>query len=202
VLHKYTDAERQFIKDNVEGRSNKELAEMFNKHFNLDMTADKIRAYKKNKKLRSGMDGRFKKGHVSPNKGVKGLHKVGPSGFKKGNKPHNYMPIGSERISGEGYIYVKIGDPGIWKSKHTIIWEEENGPIPKGHVLIFADGNRLNVKLDNLLLVTKTQLSIMNQKKLIQADADLTRTGAIIASLYHKISEKNNCNKKNKERGK
>jgi hypothetical protein len=114
--------------------------------------------------------------------------------FKKGNRPHNYKPVGTERVNGEGYVDVKVADPNKWRSKHILIWEKENGPVPKGHVIIFGDGNRLNLELDNLILVSRKQLAILNKNNLIQKDADLTRTGIIVADIYRKINEQKKAN--------
>ena len=104
--------------------------------------------------------------------------------------PYNYKPVGTERINGDGYIYIKVADPRTWKAKHRIIWEEVNGVVPKGHALIFADGNRLNVVFENLVLVSKRQLAVMNKHRLIAQDADLTKTGVIVADVYLKIGER------------
>ncbi|MEN6487843.1 MAG: HNH endonuclease [Smithella sp.] len=63
--------------------------------------------------------------------------------FKKGNKPANWVPIGTERTNRDGYVEVKIADGRLnknWKAKHIFIWETANGPVPKGHVVIFGDG--------------------------------------------------------------
>ena len=114
--------------------------------------------------------------------------------ISKGQKPHNYKPVGSERVNGDGYVDVKIADPNKWRAKHRLLWEEENGPIPKGYVIIFGDGNRRNFQQDNLILVSKSQLAILNKNQLIQNDADLTRAGIVIADIYKKIGER----KKNK----
>ena len=51
--------------------------------------------------------------------------------------------------------------------------------------------NKRNFNLDNLILTTNRQLLIMNAKKLIKNDADLTRIGLNLAKLYEKIGEKN-----------
>ena len=80
------------------------------------------------------------------------------------------------------------------EAKHRLLWEEENAPIPKGYVIIFGDGNRRNFQQDNLILVSKSQLAILNKNQLIQNDADLTRAGIVIADIYKKIGER----KKNK----
>lgn len=174
----------------MEGRGNAELAEMVNQKFGLNLTTHQINTFKKNRGLRSGLDCRFQPGRVPFNKGKKGIGGHEPTQFKKGQMPHNYKPVGTERTNPEGYIDVKIADPNVWRAKHMLIWEEANGPIPKGHVLLFGDGNRHNVILDNLILVTRGQLALLNQHKLIQNHVDLTRTGILIADLYKKIGER------------
>lgn len=86
---------------------------------------------------------------------------------------------------------IKIADPGKWKSKHIILWEEANGPVPKGHVVIFSDRNQQNVTLDNLLLISRQELAVMNKRGLIANNAELTKTGVAIADIYLKIGERN-----------
>jgi len=189
MAHNYTEAQFNFIKENVKGTKTKELTEMFNKKFGLNLEIRKIRAFKKNHKLKSGLDCRFQPGVAPPNKGT---HIGGwkPTQFKKGHKPHNYMTVGSERINSDGYSEIKIAEPNKWKGKHILVWEEANGPITKGYAVIFGDRNRRNFDPSNLILVSRQQLGTLNNKKLIQTDADLTRTGVIIADLYQKISKR------------
>jgi hypothetical protein len=192
VAHKYTKVQAEFIRENVVGIGNVELTKMFNKHFNLDLKVSQIKAFKTNRKLSSGLNGRFSKGHVPANKGVKGVIYDGckKTWFKKGNKPVNHKPIGSERINVEGYTEIKVAEPNRWRLKHRIIWEEHNGPIPKNHNVIFGDGDKSNLDINNLVLVSKKQLLTLNRNNLIQNDADLTKTAVIIADLYNKIGER------------
>lgn len=195
MAHKYTEEQSKFIKENINGRRSNELTSMFNKNFNLDLKVSQIRAYIKNHNLKSGIDCRFTKGSTPHNKGVKGVGGWEPTQFKKGNRPANYLPIGSERVNGDDYIDIKIEDPNKWKGKHILIWEQHNGAVPKGHVVIFADRNNRNFDINNLILVSRQQLLIMNKNKLIQDDTDLTKTGVIIANIYQKISEKRKSSK-------
>ncbi|MCZ4246644.1 HNH endonuclease signature motif containing protein [Bacillus amyloliquefaciens] len=189
--HRYTPEQFEFIKKHVKGRSNAELLKLFNEHFNLNLSRSQIAAFKKNNGLRSGVDSRFKPGCTPFNKGEKGLYCGGKeTQFKKGKRPLNYRPVGSERISVDGYIEVKIADPGKWRMKHLVLWEKANGPVPKGHCLLFLDGNKLNVTLDNLQLITRSQLVRMNQNGLISTDAEITRTGTVIAQILSKIGER------------
>ncbi|MDR0639535.1 MAG: HNH endonuclease [Spirochaetaceae bacterium] len=102
---------------------------------------------------------------------------------KKGGRPWNWRPAGSGRINTEGYAEVKVREPDKWQAKHTLIWEAANGKVPKGHTVIFADGNRQNLKLTNLLLVSRSELAVMNRRGLIFGNAELTRAGKQVADL-------------------
>lgn len=85
----------------------------------------------------------------------KAIDKTKATRFKKGSTPHNHRPVGSERIDKDGYIMVKVSEPRKWKLKHRVIWEGSNGPIPKGANIQFKDGNRKNIHLENLYLITR-----------------------------------------------
>lgn len=192
-MFRYTSEQADFIKSNVEGRFAQELTNLFNAHFGTDRHVRHIRAFIKNNGLKSGIDSRIKPGNVPANKGTRGVHNVGgnKTSFQKGHTPKNYMPVGSERVNGDDYVDIKIADPNKWRGKHLLVWEKYNGrTVPPGHVVIFGDGNRRNFVPDNLILVSRGQLAIMNKRGLIQNDAELTRTGLIVADLYKKIGER------------
>jgi hypothetical protein len=117
-----------------------------------------------------------------------GYHPLKRDFSKYGLKPgHNNHPlfyqIGTEVIKGDGFMSVKVANPDVWKYKHYIIWEAAYGPKPEGHKIIFADGNKLNFDLDNLLLVSKAESTVMNFMGLITNNADLTKLGKSIADL-------------------
>ena len=199
---KYTAEHIQYITDNVTGRPFRELTDMFNQQFGINIKVSAmVSLADRNGGLRNGIDCRFNKGHeptqfrkgMTPwNKGTKGVNTGGKeTQFKKGQKGWNYKPIGTERINTDGYVEIKISDPGKWKGKHILIWENDNGPIPKGYCLIFADRNPLNVTLDNLLLISRRELLVMNKRGLISNDSDLTKAGLVVADICLKIGERN-----------
>lgn len=198
--HHYTKEQVDFIKENVLGRGNAELTTMFNAHFGLNLKVSQIKSFKHNKRWSSGLSGRFEKGFTPTNKGTKGLYNVGGNrtSFKKGERPRNFKPVGFERIDRDGYILVKVSDDGPWhkrsRHKHKVVWEEVNGPIPKGHCLIFLDRDKLNLSLKNLQLVTQKQLVRLNQNHLISDNPEITKTGIIIADIYSKIGDRKKTN--------
>lgn len=104
----------------------------------------------------------FHKGHVPDNKGKKMspemYTKAAPTMFKKGSVPPNHREVGSERITRDGYVEVKVAEGMFqWRLKHRLLWEEHNGPIPAGCNIQFKDGNRLNVTIENLYLITRSE---------------------------------------------
>ncbi len=186
----WSEEEKEYLKQITPGHHYKEIQSLVNNKFDLDLTLEQIKNAVSRYKLNTGFTGQFKKGDIPANKGRKGMGGWEPTQFKKGHAPVNHRPVGSERINVYGYTEVKVSDPNKWRLKHQLIWEEHNGAIPKSHVVIFGDRNKNNFEPNNLILVSKQQLLILNKKKLIQIDADLTRSGIIIADLYQKISER------------
>lgn len=73
MAHFFTPEEAEFIREHAKGRGNQELTDLFNAHFNLDLTLAQIKAYKKNHNLSSCLTGWFKPGQVPFNKGRKGV---------------------------------------------------------------------------------------------------------------------------------
>lgn len=77
--------------------------------------------------------------------------------FKKGcHKGHAkvvYKPIGTERVTVDGYIERKIHDglpmQSRWRLMHLVNWEAVNGPLPKGRCLKCKDGDTTNTDPSN-----------------------------------------------------
>ncbi|MDD3686448.1 MAG: HNH endonuclease signature motif containing protein [Bacteroidales bacterium] len=130
----------------------------------------------------------FKKGLTPANKGKKMdpevRERVKHTFFKPGQIPKNYRPVGSERITVDGYIEVKIKDPRTWAQKHRVIWEKHNGKIPKGYNVQFRDGNRQNVALENLYLISRNEQ--INQNTIQRYPQELQKA----IKLNHKLNRK------------
>ena len=190
--HYYTVDQIAFIREQLPGKSHCALTGLFNLHFGLDLTVSQVTAAAKNRKINNGLDGCFKPGAVPSNKGKKGINYPGmrATQFKPGHRPRNYMPVGSERINTYGYTDVKISDPHTWKAKHVLLWEAAHGPVPKGHKLVFGDGNKRNLTIENILLVSNAEMAVLNKFKLYGGSADLTQTGIHIARLLMEIRSK------------
>ena len=190
-VRKYTQEEHQFFQEYVPGHSHKEIQQEFIRRFGREITEQKVKGYIANHKLNTGRTGRFEKGHVSHNKGKKGISSPGceKTWFPKGHIPDNYRPVGSERINVGGYVEVKVADPNKWKLKQRVVWEAAHGPVPKGSCIIFLDGNKQNTDLGNLQMIKRSVLVRMNQKELFFDDPNLTKAGAGLAGVINAMGE-------------
>ncbi|KYG92375.1 hypothetical protein A0U40_05385 [[Bacillus] sp. KCTC 13219] len=196
MKHSWTAEQKDFLRKHYPTHSQRELLVLFNRHFGFNVGLNQLKACLKNHNILSGRTGCFEKGSTPVNKGTKGLYNVGGNrtSFKKGDRPKNYKPVGFERVDRDGYVLIKVSDTGAWherwRHKHKVVWEAVNGPIPKGHVLIFLDRNKQNISLENLQMITNSELARMNQKKLFYSDPEATKTGVTIAKIYSKIGER------------
>lgn len=189
--HKYTKEEKEFFKEFVPGHTYLEIQEAFTRKFKWDITIGQIKGYMGNHRINSGTKGQFQRGHVPANKGKKGVHAPGceKSWFQKGHIPKNHRKVGSERMNVDGYTEVKVSEPNKWRLKHVVTWEKANGPVPKGHCIIFLDGNKRNAELDNLMMIPRKHLVRMNQSRLFSEEREITMAGAAVAGLMAAVGE-------------
>lgn len=180
---------KDYIQENHKGVGHIEMAQRLNEKFGTNYKASQINSYYGNHGLSSGLSGYFKKGHVPVNKGKKGEYPAGceKGWFQKGHESLNRRELGSERVDRDGYTLVKTKEPRTWTPKHKVLWIEANGPVPKGSKLVFLDGDKSNITLNNLTLVTDSELLLMNRNDLIYEDPELTKTGVNIARVLDKV---------------
>ena len=107
----------------------------------------------------------FKKGHVPWCKGQKlsSEHIAKLTGvFKKGQKPHNTLPIGSIRNI-NNYNEIKYKNHK-WMAVARYNWEQVHGPVPGDMCVFKLDGNKYNDDISNLCLVSRKDLAMLNRK--------------------------------------
>ena len=165
--HNYTQQQIDWLTERRE-MLRRELAAAFNEKFGTNISVDAIKGLCQRHKIYTGRTGFFKPGHVPHNNGKKmPKHQQGlATQFKRGNIPKNHLPVGTERIinngNSKGYIRVKIGEPAQWEFKHRLVYMSKNGPIPKGHAVVFVDGNPSNCDISNLRCVSRSILLRLN----------------------------------------
>lgn len=139
---------------------------------------------------------RFQPGQAAWNKGTQ----FRPGGrcqetqFKKGHRGGRalevYQPIGTERINKDGYLERKIND-GMplqkrWRAVHLLVWEAANGPLPAGHAVVFKDGDKTHIALDNLECITRAELMRRNTRH--NLPKELSDLIALRAALNRRIN--------------
>jgi hypothetical protein len=161
----FTTKMTQWLSKNVHGKTFNEITHLFNSRFNTVCTPHQI------------------KGRCIY---------YGIKADRKG-KTNKDCEVGTEKVIDKrsGVVYIKIsrkttkgcskvGLPGTWRQKHFVIWEAVNGPVPKSHIVIFADRNKINFEIDNLILVSKKELFYMCKHEMLSSNPDLTKTNLLI----------------------
>jgi len=181
--HLYTEAELTFLKLECE-MPRKELTAAFNKRFGTNLSQKAITGTCKRHGWLTGRTGQFTSENRPAGGGAKGPNRTS---FKKGQKPHTWRPIGTERTTKEGYLQRKVTDTGNtvrdYVEVHRLLWEEHHGPIPEGHVVIFKDGDRTHITLDNLMLISRAELVVLNKTGLINVEPELKPVAQAVAQL-------------------
>jgi hypothetical protein len=128
----------------------------------------------------------FKKGHVPWCKGKKMSpeHIAKLTGvFKKGQQPHNTLPIGSIRNI-NNYNEIKYANHK-WMALARYNWEQVHGPVPKDMCVFKLDQNKYNDDISNLCLVSRKDLAMLNRNH-----AKLTPELKEVQILINQIKQK------------
>lgn len=136
----------------------------------------------------------FPKGHRPFNKEMKGWQAGGRAAetmFKPGDRPHTWLPIGTERVSKDGYLQRKVSDTGHpprdWRGVHVLAWEEANGPVPAGGVVVFRSADRRDFRPENLELVDRVEL--MRRNTIHRYPAELKQAIRLVGKLRKAIGD-------------
>lgn len=203
-----------FIREHLPGTGPTAMAGMVNERFGTAYTAAQMKAYYARNRLNSGLTGRFEKGRASWNRGRPWSETMSPEGqaasrrtqFQPGNVPHNGgTPVGTIRVrtdrgkgSGRRYLWEKTAQPNVWRMLHILTWERANGPVPKGMLVTFADGDTMHCDPGNLVLETRAQHAVKNRLRIRGWDRESAEAANRIADTFLAIGRA----KKRKGRGK
>lgn len=200
---KYSDEALAFLKEH-ETMPRTEQHRLFQERFNRpDLNFKAFAALCKRMGMRTGRTGHFTKGMTPANKGKKMPFNENSARtrFKKGQRTGRanaiYKPIGTERVSKDGYLERKVHDgmpfQSRWRSVHLIQWEAVNGPVPKGYALKCLDGDRSNTDPSNWSCIPRAMLPRLNGKSgrdYDHAPDELKPTIMAIAKLEHKAKQR------------
>lgn len=192
----YSAEELEWVKNNctlVIGQLHDQFCARFNRS---DVSAVNLNSLRKRNGWLTGRTGRFQKGH---NVRGGGCIEANKTSFTKGHVPANRNPLYHERVcKKEGYVWIKVpetcphtGRQTCYRLKHIWLWEKQNGKVPKGHALVFLDGDKTNCDPENLELVHRGVLAILNRHLRAQDYApEMLPTLIRIAKLDHAANKK------------
>jgi hypothetical protein len=215
MTRKWTDEEKRIVREIYPDHLASEIAAMIGKTVSgvqqmarsLGVRASKERVAETGRRTAqnpNSIAARFKKGHIPETKGKKMpsevYEKIRHTMFAKGHVPTNHKPVGSERVSVDGYVEVKVAEPNKWRLKHRLVWEEAHGPIPPGHNIQFRDGNRQNLSLDNLYMISRAEQCAKENSFHARYPEELKAVIRLKGSIKRQITEYNK--KRQKEHGK
>lgn len=137
---------------------------------------------------------RYPKGHTPANKGQKMPEKVykkaSATMFKKGHTPANHKPVGYERLTRDGYLEIKVSEPNKFVLKHRMLWEQANGTIPKGYNVQFRDGNRQNIVIENLYLISRPEQMKKENSLHARYPEDIRKSVQLMGALQRQINKR------------
>ena len=176
-----------------------EMSKGINDEFSLSTSPDEIKGWRARTKNPRPTPSRFQKGHTPFSKGKKWDEYMSPESqarsrmttFKKGDTPHNTQPLGSISIM-SGYWVMKVTNVGNqhqkWKFLHRLLWEKEKGPIPKGMNVVFRNGDRNDIRMENLMLMDRKEMA--RYTPVDDSEPEMQRFSEIVARVAAKVAEK------------
>ena len=76
------------------------------------------------------------------------------------------------------------------RNKAILVWEEANGKVPDGYLIIHKDKNKNNNNLDNLAMITRKEYGTMNLNNLaISENKEITEANILLAKIKNKTRE-------------
>lgn len=196
AVHKWSEEEIGFIRKIYPYYENKEISKMVKEKFSFDVSTRNLQNVRNKYKIPKKVipnSGCYRKGDVPWNKGREmsdeTKEKVKKTWFKKGQIPKNHKPVGSTRVDRDGYKLIKIAEPNKWALYHRHLYEKEHGEkLKKNEAVIFADGDKTNFDIDNLVKVSRANLLYINKNKLIFENSELTKSGVNVSKIVEKIN--------------
>jgi hypothetical protein len=177
-----------FIKKGYQKWSIELLTANLNNEFNSKFTSQQVRSFTRNHGIKSGRTGQFKSGCIPFNAGTKGVMKLNKTSFKKGVIAHNHQPIGSYRVTTEGFPQYKLSDPANWVNESALVWIAHHGEYKDGMKIYHRDGNKLNTDIKNLVLVDCATSLYLTRMSLKTLPNELKDSAILVARIDGKVA--------------
>lgn len=120
--------------------------------------------------------------------------RIGACQKRKKNWSTKHKNVGSEQQK-KNYIRIKVAELNVWMFKHHYVWLINTGykPDSKKETIIFLDGNNRNFNFENLYLISRKIIAILNNPNLklgvVPGNPEATKINIETAKLIHKTFE-------------
>jgi len=193
------------------------LTDAFNKQFNTVLKLDQIRDHAKYRNIKVGIMCKRKNYFFTPDK-IEYIRQLAINNtidditkkfneYYKTNKSKDTIGVYASKYKIKIYkskigrevkkgveIYIRVSNTGNprkdYVTKHRYLWEQKNGKVPNGYLILFANGNKQDFNLDNLLCVKNSELIMMSKMGCKYDDIETTKTFLIMARLTLAMSNR------------
>lgn len=175
--HTYTETEIEWVREHQDSMTRAKLAEAFNTKFGASV--DKY-------SLSDLCTKRL------------GLHRTSNTGCY-GKREKEQLPVGTIRKNSVG-TYIKVlecqdahytgyAEP-YWMALQKKIYQDKYGPIKKGQMVCFLDGNTENFDIDNLYCIDRKISAVMSSNQWWSKDREHTLTAIKWCELHYALIQR------------
>ena len=153
TAERYTKEQKQWLIQNFEKvNTYQALTEKFNDRFHRDKPLESIRDLCSKRLGLSGMDNPtvFRKGHIKEQY---------PIGTIRETRTARYI-----KVKDSTYSYTTGYKEPWWLPIQKKVWQDHFGEVPDGKMVIFLDGNRKNLSIDNLYCIDRKIAVVMESQ--------------------------------------
>lgn len=199
----YSPEQEQFLMENSPRMSRVDLTAAFNRKFGTHKGVITIKSWCNARGYNAASDGRFKDGDVTWQKGLSKEEfrsHYSEESFRKMICPMRETNIKyriGDEITDHGtddpYIVVSLDYSIDFHSrvipKGRYVWEQEHGPVPEDHCVIYLDGDRKNCDLSNLACIPLKYRMVMAKNRWYTDSREHTLAAILWCDLFYAMQE-------------
>lgn len=160
----FSEEEKEFIKKYYPDHGPEKTAEMLNEVFETNRTINSVKC------IAYGF------GLSVSDSFINEVNKIKHEKMMKAHVKESRSIRKETRKNGR-ICYKMKADDGQWKTPGIVIWEEINGPIPKGYRIIYLNGDNSDFSLDNLYLASdKLAYQVVSNKHYQTKNPEITKS--------------------------
>ena len=167
---KFTEEQREFLKENYSKYNNRELHRIFNEKFNETRTMRSIKQFGFYYGLQVDED-------------VKQT-------YRRANLDQESCPKATREA---GAVRVECGRPlmkdqnGKWSTMAKVVWEKEHGPVPEGYIVTTLNNDPFDCRPENIVMISQHCHGYLSKFNLRSTDPEITKTGIMLGELIEAV---------------